>query len=343
MGAGRSVGSVVGACVVAMLTAGAAVLTAGAAAAQPLPTDDGPILGLGEESFSSVPVPAGPVATGHAEAAEYAENNPDVAPAGSNDFACVPSEEHPRPVVLAHGTDSNAYSDFAALSPLLAASGWCVFALNYGFADGAEDYGTGDIRVSAAQFGEFVTEVLDVTGAEQVDVVGYSQGATVARYYINELGGSEVVDRWVGIASPSYGGTFYGIGAAFAALPGATDIVEGEFSVALVQQLQGSELLTELNTPTDTVPGVRYTTIGSEVDEVIQPAGNVALHGEGAVNHVIQELCPQDLTGHFNMVYDPFSLQLARHALDPDGYAIGECTSVALGTGIPELILQSNT
>ncbi|MEU5840609.1 alpha/beta fold hydrolase [Rhodococcus sp. NPDC047139] len=335
MGVGRS-WSGVGACVVALLTAGVA-------GAQPLSSGDSPIIGLGEGSVSSVPAPEGPVATGHADAAEYAENNPGIAPAGSNDFSCTPSAEHPRPVVLAHGTDSNAYSDFAALSPLLAASGWCVFALNYGFADGAEDYGTGDIRVSAGQFGAFVTEVLEATGAEKVDVVGYSQGATVARYFINELGGADVVDRWVGLASPSYGGTFYGLGAALAALPGAIDLVEGEFSVALVQQVEGSDVLTEVNTPTDTVPGVRYTTIGTNVDEVIQPAGNVALRGEGAGNHVIQELCPQNLTGHFNMVYDPFVLQLARHTLDPERYAPGDCNPVALGTGIPELILQSNT
>ncbi|WP_241384480.1 esterase/lipase family protein [Rhodococcus sp. CH91] len=338
MGSGRSRSwsGIVGACA-------AAVLTAGVAGAQPLSSGDASILGLGEDSVSSVPVPAGPAASGHAAAAEFAENNPGVAPAGSNDFSCVPTEEHPRPVVLAHGTDSSAYSDFAALAPFLAASGWCVFALNYGLADGAEDYGTGDIPVSAAQFGDFVTEVLDATGAGEVDVVGYSQGATVARYYINELGGAEFVDRWVGLASPSYGGTFYGLGAAFAALPGATDIVEGEFSVALVQQVQGSALLTELNTPSDTVPGVQYTTIGTRVDEVIQPAGNVALRGDGAVNYVIQDLCPQNLTGHFNMVYDPFALHLTRHALAPDRYGLGECGPVALGTGMPELILQSNT
>ncbi|MEE2035354.1 esterase/lipase family protein [Rhodococcus chondri] len=290
----------------------------------------------------AVPVAAGPVAGTHAEAAEYSENNPGAAPAGSNDFSCEPSDEHPRPVVLAHGTDSNSFSDFAALAPLLVDSGWCVFAVNYGLAAGAEDYGTGDIRVSAAQFGGFVDEVLAATGAAKVDVVGYSQGATVARYYINRLGGADLVDRWVGVASPSYGGTFYGLGAAFAALPGATDFVGGQFSEALVQQVQGSELLTELNTPTDTVAGVHYTTIGTNVDEVIQPASNVALRDPRAVNLVVQELCPQDLTGHFNLVYDPFSLHLIRHALDPERYGLGDCMPVALGTGIPELILQSN-
>ncbi len=308
-----------------------AVLTAGVAGAQ-----------LPIVSTSSVPVTQGPSAATHAEAAEYAEQNPGVAPPDTNDFTCVPSAGNPRPVVLAHGTDSNSYSDFAALAPLLAASGRCVFALNYGLADGAEDYGTGEIRVSASQFGEFVDRVLAETGAAEVDVVGYSQGATVTRYYINKLGGADVVDRWVGVASPSYGGTFYGLATAFAVLPGATDFLEGEFSVALAEQLQGSELLTELNTPSDTVPGVQYTTIGTRFDEVIQPADSVALRGEGAVNLVVQDLCPENLTGHFNMVYDGFALQMIRHALDPDRVALGRCTRVALGTGIPEIVRQAN-
>lgn len=146
------------------------------------------------------------------------------------------------------------------------------------------------------------------------------------------------------MASPSYGGgTFYGLGTIAAQVPGATDIIADEFSVALVQQAQGSELLTELNNPpTDTVPGVEYTTIGTRVDEVIQPPSNVALHGPGAVNLVIQDLCPDNLTGHFNMPYDNFSLALIRQTLDPDSYGLGPCVPVALGTGIPEVILESN-
>lgn len=316
---------------------------AGTATADPVAPGGPSIPGLGEGSVSSVPVASGPEFGSHAAAADYAEAHPGSAPRGVNDDGCVPSEDRPYPVVLAHGTDSDSFTDYAAIGPMLADEGWCVFALDYGLAEGAESYGTGDIRVSAAQFGTFVDDVLERTGAPRVDVVGYSQGATVTRYWINALGGANKVDRWVGIASPSYGGTFYGIGAAAATLPGAVDFVENEFSVALVQQLEGSDLLAEVNLPSDTVPGVRYTTIGSDVDEVIQPAGNVALHGPGAVNYVIQELCPDNLTGHFNMVYDPFTLRLVLHALDPETYDVGACTTVELGAGIPEMILQSNS
>ncbi|MFZ2526453.1 MAG: alpha/beta fold hydrolase [Rhodococcus sp. (in: high G+C Gram-positive bacteria)] len=318
------------------------VLVAAGTASVVLMGPVGPAAAEPTESTWSVPRDPAPPAVSSALAAAYADDHPDAAPPGANDFDCVPSVRHPRPVVLAHGTDSNSYTDFAALAPLLAESGWCVYAVNFGKAAGADNYGTGDIRVSARQFGDFVDTVRAATGAAAVDVVGFSQGATVSRYYINRLGGAAAVDRWIGPASPSYGGTFYGLGTIAGQVPGATAVIADEFSVALVQQAQGSELLTELNNPVDTVPGVEYTTIGSRVDEVIQPPGNVALHGSGAVNLVIQDLCPDNLTGHFNMPYDNFSLALIRQTLDPDSYGSGPCVPVALGTGIPEVIVQSN-
>lgn len=202
MGGGRRTSAVLAAACAALIIAG------GSATAQP------------GGSTASVPRAPAPPAASSAQAAAYADDHPDAAPPGANDFGCVPSAQHPRPVVVAHGTDSNSYTDFAALAPLLADSGWCVYALNFGKAAGADDYGTGDIRVSARQFGEFVDTVRAATGAEEVDVVGFSQGATVSRYYINRLGGAAAVHRWVGVASPSYGGTFYGLGPIAEQIPG---------------------------------------------------------------------------------------------------------------------------
>ncbi len=288
-----------------------------------------------------MPSTPGPVVHTHAEAAEYADNHRGAAPAGSNDFSCRPSSEHPKPVILAHGTDSNSYSDFAALAPLLAESGWCVFVLNYGLAAGDEEYGTGDIRVSAAQLGGFVDTVRAATGATRSTssatrraplspVITSTNSAArrrrpLGRCRVAELRRNLLRSRCRCRADTRSGGDRRGV-----VLRSARPAT------------RGSELLAEVNTPTDTVPGVRYTTIGTNVDEVIQPPGNVALHSSGALNYVIQELCPPNLTGHFNMVYDPFSLSLMRHALDPDRYGLGECVPVALGTGIPEMIIQSN-
>ncbi|MGC0363995.1 triacylglycerol lipase [Rhodococcus sp. 27YEA15] len=291
----------------------------------------------------AVPMQAGPAQLTRTAAAAYSDTHADAAPAGSNDFDCEPTQAHPRPVVLAHGTDANAYRDWAALSPALAADGFCVFVLNYGGEPDKTDYGTGDITASAADFGTFVQQVLDATGADQVDVVGYSQGATVSRYYVNTLGGASKVGHWVGLASPTYGGVMYGLVPLVQAIPGGEDAVGALLSTAVRQQMQGSDLLRTVNEPSDTVPGVQYTTIGSRVDEMIQPTSNIALRGEGAQNIVLQDLCPQNLSGHFRMPYDPFVIDTVRIALDPAAERHAPCTVVPLGADIAQVIVDANS
>jgi triacylglycerol lipase len=293
-------------------------------------------------SIWTIPTQPGPVQSVHGFAITYEKQNQDSAPLGANDFGCAPSQAHPRPVVLVHGTDSSAYSDYAALSPRLAAAGFCVFALNFGRDPAKTTYGTEDLRTSAAQLSQFVEQVLDSTGAPELDIVGYSQGATVARYFINKLGGAKVVTHWVGIASPSHGGTFYGLGSAAAAIPGAVDVLTPMLTAAVVQQIEGSEFLADLNSGGDTVAGVQYVTIGSRIDEMIQPVAGIALSGPNTTNLFIQDLCPVNFTGHFQLPYDPFTLQLAVNALDPEAAQPPNCVPVAPGTGIPEVIAAAH-
>ncbi|MFC9963259.1 esterase/lipase family protein [Nocardia ignorata] len=289
-----------------------------------------------------VPSQPGPAQPDHLAAARYISDHPDAVPLGVNNFGCEPSAEHPRPVVLVHGTDSSAYSDWSGIGPQLVAAGFCVFALNYGGAPGADTYGTEDMRVSFVQLAAFVEQVRAATGAAEVDLVGFSQGANVSRYYVNKLGGADVVNTWVGLASPSYGGVMYGLVPVGQAVPGMMDVYAKVTSTAAVQQAQGEPIMVELNAGGDTVPGVRYVTVGSRVDEMIQPFENIALRGPGAENLVLQDLCPDDLTGHFNLVYDPFVQQLLLRVLDPARPA-PVCTPVPLGTGIPQVIIAGNS
>ena len=64
-----------------------------------------------------------------AASAESSLANP---PAGANNFRCKPPRAHPDPVVLVHGLGATMSENWRYLSPLLAARGYCVFALTYG-------------------------------------------------------------------------------------------------------------------------------------------------------------------------------------------------------------------
>lgn len=291
---------------------------------------------------SPVPSIPGPAQPTHADAIRYSSENPDAAPPGLNDFDCVPTPEHPRPVILVHGTDATAYSDWAGLSPILAAAGYCAYGLNYGLSPDGSTYGFSDIRDSAAQLQQFTDSVLESTGAEAVDLVGYSQGAAVTRYYTNRLGGADVVQNWIGIASPTYGGTAYGFSPVLQAVPSATRLVSSEFGPALVQLIQGSAFLNDLNAGGDTVPGVEYTSIATNVDETIQPYTNALFRDPGAHNIVVQDICPQNKVAHFTFTYDPTTVALVLDALDPGAGITPPCDPVPLGAGILDVVIASN-
>src|ERR1700753_4183712 len=63
----------------------------------------------------------------------------DAAPAfssGIDDFGCRPSAEHPRPLVLLHGTFVNPAEQWPIGGPYFANLGYCVFELDYGQYEG---------------------------------------------------------------------------------------------------------------------------------------------------------------------------------------------------------------
>ncbi|WP_299571613.1 alpha/beta fold hydrolase [uncultured Williamsia sp.] len=101
---------------------------------------------------------------------------------GINTPTCRPSAEHPRPVVLVHGTWANPAKTWEKLAPALRDQGFCVYTISYGKRQSASPqnlldlFGGNSIRQSARTLGSFVDTVRKETGARQVDIVGHSQG-----------------------------------------------------------------------------------------------------------------------------------------------------------------------
>src|SRR5699024_7421186 len=140
---------------------------------------------------------------------------------GVNDWDCDPPDNHPRPVVLVHGTWSDAESTWSTLGPELADAGYCVFAPDYGDdgnvldGNGLGMAGGAAISWSAEQLAEFVDRVRTETDAHQVDIVAHSQGGLVARQYLRFDGGADPaapernkVRKLISLGATNHGSTF---------------------------------------------------------------------------------------------------------------------------------------
>jgi triacylglycerol esterase/lipase EstA (alpha/beta hydrolase family) len=246
--------------------------------------------------------------------------NYTASPPGANQ-QCTPSAAHPYPVVLVEGTFASMYNSFGAISPDLVNNGYCVYAFNYGQTLPLTGiYATGNIADSASQLASEVNQVLAETGASKVDIVGWSQGGMMPRYYINNLGGASKVNMLVGFAPSNYGTTLDGVVNLISDL-GALGLATALLSAtcpACAEQLQGSSFLNSLNA-TPTVSSVKYVVIETDDDEVVTPYTNAFLPpGPNVQNITLQDQCPQDASDHLSIPYDSNALQDMINALGPD-------------------------
>jgi triacylglycerol esterase/lipase EstA (alpha/beta hydrolase family) len=246
--------------------------------------------------------------------------NYNAPPPGAN-VPCTPSAAHPYPVVLTEGTFASMYNSFGAIAPDLANNGYCVYAFNYGQTlPFTGFFAMGDIRSSASQLSTEVNRVLAETGASKVDIVGWSQGGMMPRYYINQLGGASKVNMLVGFAPSNYGTNLDGLTNLLAGL-GVLGLDTALLSItcdACVQQLQGSSFLTNLN-QAPTAPGVKYVVIETSKDEVVTPFTNAFLPaGPNVQSIMLQNQCSQDASDHLSIGYDSNALQDMVNALGPD-------------------------
>ncbi|MET8677470.1 alpha/beta fold hydrolase [Streptomyces sp. NPDC004647] len=238
---------------------------------------------------------------------------------GWNNFSCKPSADHPRPVVLVHGTFGNSVDNWLGLAPYLVKRDYCVFSLDYGQLPGVPLFhGLGPIEDSARQLSAYVDRVLSATGAAEADLVGHSQGGMMPRHYLKFLGGADKVHALIGLAPDNHGTTLNGLTRLLDLFPGAEDAIDG-MAPGLADQIAGSDFLRELNEGGDTVPGVSYTVIATKYDEVVTPYASQYLSGPGVRNVLLQDLCSVDFSEHLAIgLFDRLAFHETANALDPD-------------------------
>jgi len=101
------------------------------------------------------------------------------------------------PVLLIHGL-YDTVAKFEALSLYLYQLGWSVHSLNLTANDGSVP-----LNELAKQVADYVDRNFEPE--QMIDLLGFSMGGLVTRYYLQRLGGVERVKRYVTISAPNHG------------------------------------------------------------------------------------------------------------------------------------------
>jgi triacylglycerol lipase len=124
--------------------------------------------------------------------------------------------------------------------------------------------GEKSVKHAAEQIAEAVKQLLVKYKAKQVDIVGFSMGALSARYYIQRLGGKEVVRKFISISGP-HKGTYT------AYLP--------QFLTGIIDMRPNSELINDLGQDADPWGKVLVYSFYTPYDLIVIPASSGILPG----------------------------------------------------------------
>ncbi|ERT05831.1 alpha/beta hydrolase fold family protein [Lyngbya aestuarii BL J] len=163
------------------------------------------------------------------------------------------NSSHRNPVILIHGIfDTTAI--FRKMSAYLTQQGWEVHCFNL-----IPNYGFLGLDRLAAQITDYVDRTFPPD--QPIDLVGFSMGGLVSRYYVQRLGGIKRVQRLITISSP-HNGTWT---AYFYVTPGT------------LQMRPTSKFLKDLNQDIDLLDQINFTSLWTPLDVMIVPASSSQL------------------------------------------------------------------
>ncbi|MFT4043746.1 MAG: alpha/beta fold hydrolase [Gordonia sp. (in: high G+C Gram-positive bacteria)] len=263
---------------------------------------------------------------------------------GTNNFACRPSERHPYPVILLHGSGGGRQTNWGTLAPVLANEGYCVFAPTYGALSSVWPAsalgGLGPKEDSAWQVKKFIDRVLVATGTTKVDIVGHSEGTEIPTYWMKYLGGRGHVAHYVSLAPYWRQGPDEddARGAAIKAFREALAIPSPRRSRCpeCSDPPRNLNFNRAVRLPTPYLPGVSYTNIVTRFDDIVTPYWVGILHGGPGTsvrNIELQTGCRRDFADHLSIVADRRAAAYVLNALDPAHPRPVPCVDVRPFTG----------
>ena len=183
--------------------------------------------------------------------------------------------------------------------------------------------GTGDLTASADALDRAVDAALDRSGADAVDVVGYSAGGVIARLWAADDGGADRARRVLTLGSPHHGTTIADL---------AGSLVPGECPEGCRQLATDSPLLTRLNAGDETPAGPTWVSVWSTADQTVTPPDSARL--DGALDLPVQSVCADSRVAHGDLPSDGLvqGIVLAELAAGPPvPLDAGDCTRLRAG------------
>ncbi|MDJ1170525.1 triacylglycerol lipase [Roseofilum sp. BLCC_M154] len=152
------------------------------------------------------------------------------------------------PVLLIHGIDDTG-EVFAKMAAVLERQGWFTYAL---------DLVPNNGKVGLDRLAEQIKGYVDQAFSQDTrfDIVAFSMGGIISRYYLQRLGGLERCDRFITLSSPHHGSLM----AYVRQNPGC------------VQMRPKSKFLKNLNRDFQQLNSIQFTSIWTKNDLMILPA-----------------------------------------------------------------------
>ena len=158
------------------------------------------------------------------------------------------ASEQRNPVLLVHGI-WDTRKVFRRMVAFLKSGGWQVYDLDLQPNDGTK--GLDDLA-------EQVANKVETTFAPEqpFDLLGFSMGGIVSRYYVQRLGGIKRVQRFITLSAPSHG----------------TRIAYFSQGLGAIQMRPSSAFLRDLNRDAQMLSQINFTSIWTPFDMMIVPA-----------------------------------------------------------------------
>ncbi len=238
---------------------------------------------------------------------------------------------HPRPVVMVHGfnTDFHSWDSYIGPGGYLKTLGLVGYAVGDKQVEGVMNTGslgdpnarTNTLAENAEILGEYITNVLKDTGAEQVDLLVHSMGGMISRYYIDRVMKADNVAQLIILGTPNAGSACASLPAALGLMLPATLEIQpaymvGVFNKQIVRRrgvpftaVAGTKLQDDVTSPCTPVPSDLVVTVDS-VRAIPMPVEEIPLlHTELNTSRQVFEQFVTPLLktppGKFEVAVDP--------------------------------------